>query len=583
MIEILPEYIANQIAAGEVIQRPSSVVKELLENSIDANATHITLSLKESGKKIIQVSDNGEGMSKDDSLKCFKKHATSKISNIDDLFKIKSKGFRGEALSSIASISMINLKTKKKNFDTGNEILIEGSKLISNKECSSNTGSTFIVKNLFYNVPARRNFLKSDKIEYKHILEEFIRIAISNSNVKLKLIHNGKEIYNLPIQNLKARLIKLYGNKISDKLLPINESTNLVNISGFICKPQYSKKTRGEQYFFVNDRFIKSPYLNHSVLKSMEGLILKDHFPSYFIFLEIDPKNIDINIHPTKTEIKFNDEKLIYSILKSCIKHSLGQFNIIPSIDFDVNTNFKIPNFDPNKKAYPPKIKVDPTFNPFEKNENKNNSFWKSVFNENIDEIKDLKNYDNFENNNDNFFQYLNKYIVTNNNEGILVINQRRAHEYILYNDYKNKISNISNNTQTLLHYIKIDISDQDRIIVTENIEKFNQLGFEISLKNKSMTIKAKPLFLNNEDTEELIYSIIENFKLNLTIENPIEDFFCSKLAKKNSIKNGKKLNSIEIKKLINDLHIKSKDLSFYKGDIFSFMLKFEDIKKNIG
>ena len=355
IIKILPKHVSNQIAAGEVIQRPASAVKEMLENSLDAGCTEIKLLIKNSGKKLIQVVDNGCGMSKSDVKKCFIRHATSKIENAEDLFNITSMGFRGEAMSSIAAISQVEINTKLTDQQTGTYLRIEGGKIEEVKESSTTNGTSIKVKNIFYNVPARRNFLKSDNVEMRHISEEFTRIALANPNIKMQLINDNKELYHLPISNFRKRIINLFGNKKNESLVPISEETSIIELYGFIGKPEAAKKTRGEQYFFVNGRFVKNHYLQHAVFKAFEDLIPAKYYPSQFINLKIDPKLIDINIHPTKHEIKFEDEKAIYSIIKSTIKRSLGIFNIAPSLDFSQenafeldfknieNTNFKQP------------------------------------------------------------------------------------------------------------------------------------------------------------------------------------------------------------------------------------------------
>ncbi|MCB0660078.1 MAG: DNA mismatch repair endonuclease MutL, partial [Saprospiraceae bacterium] len=335
IIHLLPDSIANQIAAGEVIQRPASVVKELLENALDAESTSIKLIIKDAGKTSIQVIDNGKGMSETDARMAFERHATSKIKQASDLFSIKTMGFRGEALASIAAIAHVDLITKLEDQDIGHQIHIEGSDVKAQTKVSTPTGTGITVKNVFYNVPARRKFLKSDPVEMRHILDEFHRVAIANPQVHFSLFHNDNEVYYLPIQSLKARIIGLFGKSMAEKLIPVEEQTDFVKISGFITKPEASKKTQGDQFIFVNNRFIKSNYLNHAVRSAYDELISKEYFPGYFLFLELDPASIDINVHPTKTEIKFEDERLIYNYLKVSLKHALGQYSILPMLDFD--------------------------------------------------------------------------------------------------------------------------------------------------------------------------------------------------------------------------------------------------------
>ena len=369
VIHLLPDNVANQIAAGEVVQRPASVVKELLENSIDAKATEITLIIKNAGKTLIQVVDNGIGMSSNDASICFERHTTSKIKSAKELFNIRSKGFRGEALASIAAVSHVELITRKSNNDLGKIIKIQGNKIVENKSTVSKIGTSIIVKNLFYNIPARRNFLKSDNVELKHIINEFHRISIAHPEINFFFNNNDSELFNLPKSNLRKRIVKIFGAKSNEKLVPVNEETDNLKINGFVFKPEYSKKSRGEQFFFVNNRFIRSPYLNHSVNSAFEGLIDLKYNPSYFLFMEVDPKSIDINIHPTKTEIKFDDEHSIYAILRSSIKHSLGQFNIAPILDFNHDKSMEVPYSYRNKqKIQEVGIDVNENYNPFDNN-----------------------------------------------------------------------------------------------------------------------------------------------------------------------------------------------------------------------
>ncbi len=343
LIQLLPDHIANQIAAGEVIQRPASVVKELMENAIDAQAMKIDVNIKEAGKSLIQVVDNGAGMSPDDAELCFARHATSKVRKADDLFALSTKGFRGEALASIAAISHVQMNTKRQSDATSICIEIEGSKIKLKEESVTPTGTSFQVKNLFYNVPARRNFLKSNQVEFRHIQDEFERVALAHPEVHFTLIHNDNELHNLTPGVLRKRIVDVMGRKSNDRLVPIEETSDIVKLSGYVLKPEFSRKTRGEQYFFVNNRFFKSGFFNHAIAKAFEGLLKDRYFPSYFIYLEVDASKIDVNVHPTKTEIKFEEEKYIYSILLSSIRQALGRYNIAPTLDFDRETSFDVP------------------------------------------------------------------------------------------------------------------------------------------------------------------------------------------------------------------------------------------------
>ena len=372
IIQILPDHVANQIAAGEVVQRPASVVKELLENSIDANSNNIKLIIKNSGKTLIQVVDDGIGMSPTDSLMCFERHATSKILSAKDLFKLNTKGFRGEALASIAAISHVELKTKTKECKFGNLIKIEGSVTKLKDSISMNNGTSIAIKNLFFNIPARRNFLKSDAVELRHIIDEFQRIVLAHPKTNFTMFHNGNDIFDLRSENFRQRIIHVFGSKMDEKLVPVSEDTELLKISGYVGKPEFAKKSRGEQFFFVNNRFIKSSYLNHAVVSAFEGLLAPKKMPSYFLNLSVDPQSIDINIHPTKTEIKFDDEPTLYALLRAAVKHSLGQFNIAPVLDFERNSSFDTTYSTNMNPLTTPIIEVNPKFNPFEKDSSNN-------------------------------------------------------------------------------------------------------------------------------------------------------------------------------------------------------------------
>ena len=370
IIQLLPDHVANQIAAGEVVQRPASVVKELLENAVDAKATDIKLIIKDAGKSLVQVIDNGLGMSVTDARMCFERHATSKIRLAEDLFSLHTKGFRGEALASIAAIAHVEMKTKQDQEELGTHIVIEGSKFVSQDVAVLPKGTSFSVKNLFFNIPARRNFLKSENIEYRHILDEFHRVAMAHANIHFTFYHNGSENFNLPQSNFRQRIVNIFAGKTNEKLVPLKEDTEIVKIQGFVSKPEFAKKNRGEQFFFVNDRFIKSGYLHHAVMSAYEGLLPQGAQPSYFIYLDVPPNTIDINIHPTKTEIKFDDESALYAILRSTIKHSLGQFNVAPILDFNRDSNLDTPYNFKNLEGNYPTIEVDDNYNPFSNNEN---------------------------------------------------------------------------------------------------------------------------------------------------------------------------------------------------------------------
>ena len=376
IIQLLPDHVANQIAAGEVVQRPASVVKELLENAIDADATSIKLLIKEAGKSLIQVIDNGKGMSETDARLSFERHATSKIRCAEDLFQLKTKGFRGEALASIAAISHVELKTKQEQKELGTHIKIEGSEIVLQDVISTSKGTSIAVKNLFYNIPARRNFLKSNQVETRHIIDEFQRVALVHPTISFSLYHNENEVYRLTSCNLRQRIVAILGKKTNEKLVPIDEKTDVLELTGFVSKPEFSKKKRGEQFFFVNQRFIKNPYLHHAIVSAFDGLLSSGYHPTYFLYLTVPTNTIDINIHPTKTEVKFDNEKILYAIIRSTVKHSLGQYNVAPAIDFNRDANLDTPYDFKNKKIYSvPKVEVNRDFNPFKNDSQKATPF----------------------------------------------------------------------------------------------------------------------------------------------------------------------------------------------------------------
>ena len=565
IINILPENVANQIAAGEVVQRPSSVVKELLENSIDAKATELKILIKDAGKTLIQVIDNGVGMSKRDVSVCFDRHTTSKISNAKDLFNIKSKGFRGEALASISAISHVNLTSKQSGIELANQIEIHGGKLKSNNSTVSEVGTKISVKNLFFNIPARRNFLKSNNVELRHIINEFIRIALAHPEVKFIFLHNDSELYNLPSSNYKKRIINLFGSKTSEKLVPVSENTEILNIDGYIFKPQFSKKTRGEQFLFVNNRFVKSPYLNHAINSAFEGLIDTKYNPSYFLKLDVSPSSIDINIHPTKTEIKFEDEHSIYAILRASVKHSLGQYNISPILDFERNKSLDIPyNYEKNASSSVG-IDINTNYNPFDNKDLSNdyiklNSFEDKMnsleFSSETNELKEF-DFDNFKSDVaiNHPIQLNRKYIINKTKSGLIIINQERAHQRILYERFLTSLTVDNINSQKLLYKIEIEFSKVDIDILRKNKNIFNQFGLDFDLGVEKITINSIPSFIKTENLEESFSNLIFNIKNELPDNSFSESDLISKIMSKTlSIKNGKTLEINEQLYIINSL-----------------------------
>ena len=589
IINLLPDNVANQIAAGEVVQRPSSVIKELLENSIDAGATEIDIVIEKGGKKNIKVIDNGTGMSVKDSKMAFERHATSKIKNADELFSIQTNGFRGEALSSICAISQVELISKSKSVDLGVKINLEGNKLKNEKMVVAPIGTSISVKNLFFNIPARRNFLKSDSVELKYIINEFHRIAISYPHVSFKFINNSSEIYNLTPSNLKKRIISIFGNKIDEKLVPVKEKTSVVEIYGFILKPDFSKKTKGNQFFYVNNRYIKSSFLHHSILTSYEGLIKENYKPGYFLFFKVKPETIDINIHPTKTEIKFDNEQILYSILKSCVKHSLGMFNISPSIDFNYNSNL---DNDINKsrdlRNLNVDIKVDSGFNPFIKDDIKFNNISETEntfikyeskqiedFNETFFDIDKLKN-------SAKVFQFMNKYIVSTVKSGIIIIHQTRAHQRVLYELFLKNMTQSNVKIQNLAFPIYINLSDEMLMLYVKYSEEIKASGFLINKKNKkSLEIKGIPVDCKEENIEGLLEDVLESLQAEIFNKNFSQsDVLAKVLAKKLSIKSNISLKIEEQEKLLDDLFsCKEILISPFEKKIF-FNLTIKELEK---
>ena len=551
IIQLLPTHIANQIAAGEVIQRPSSAAKEMLENALDAGADNIKLIIRDGGKSLIQVIDNGCGMSQEDLKICYKRHSTSKIKNIEDLSSIKTMGFRGEAMASISSISQLEIITKLTEEEIGHKIRIENGETKDVSSCVCANGTSIKVKNLFFNVPARRKFLKSDKIETKHIIEEFHRISLSHPDISFSLSIDKKEVYMIEKSNLRQRIVSIIGNKNNELLVPINEETDLIKIHGFIGKPEFSKRTRGEQYFFVNGRFIKNHYLNHAIKKAYEDLIADTHHPSYFIYLETDPSKIDVNIHPTKTEIKFQDEKAIYSILRSCVKKSIGQYNIAPTLNFDTEQAFDLKIDKKETFIKEPKIKLSKHYNPFENNKN-------SLF---IDPKMDIEDNHQTKIDGSNFddvtlkcFQIKRKYIVCESKDGIIIINQQRAHQRILYEEFKNKESKIDK-SQKLIFAQEINMSKQHINEIIEIKEELNSIGFEFEVINNKIKCTSVPTSCLRDDLTDLFEEILQDNEIIRTdLKEKLNSQISKSLCKSLCVKSGEKLNNKQIQEIVSKL-----------------------------
>jgi len=566
IIKLLPDSVANQIAAGEVIQRPASVVKELIENAIDAGATQVDLIVKDAGRTFITVIDNGCGMSETDARLCFERHATSKIKSADDLFAIRTMGFRGEALASIAAVSQVELTTRRKEDEVGTKIRIEGSKVMEQLPKPMSVGTNFTVKNLFFNVPARRNFLKSNEAELRHINEEFFRITIMNPEVGFTFVSNDKELFHLYPGTLKQRIVGLFGKDYDGKLLPVNQVTESVTIDGFIVKPEFSKKTRGEQYFFVNRRFIKHAYLHHAVENAYKELIPQDCFPGYFLDIQIDPKEIDINIHPTKTEVNFIDVKLIYAIMHSAVRKAIGQNNLAATLDFDVDPNMGIDFGAASRMDRPvvtPREDFDPTFNPFKispvRHQQQN---WRIAYDDSDDTVSNThiaeneteKPYDDEQKS--LFIQLQQSYIVTTVKSGLLVVDQHLAHERILYEKYLKEMETEAKASQQELfpHHISLNINDAS--LLKELKPELEKIGFRIeAMNNTTFVINGTPVDCKGSDAVSIIEQILEDYKTNLSGNQRDKKLNLARsLASQMAVKAGQKLSPVEMQDIIDRL-----------------------------
>ncbi|MBT8245515.1 MAG: DNA mismatch repair endonuclease MutL [Winogradskyella sp.] len=588
IIQLLPDHVANQIAAGEVVQRPASVVKELLENAIDANASEIKLILKEAGKTLVQVIDNGKGMSVTDARLSFERHATSKIRSAEDLFQLNTKGFRGEALASIAAIAHVELKTKQENDELGTQLVIEGSDVKSQEVTVTPKGTSVAVKNLFFNIPARRNFLKSNTVELRHVSDEFHRVALAHPNIAFSMFHNGSELFSLPTSNYRQRVVNIFGSKTNEKLVPVEEATEVLTVSGFVGKPEFSKKTKSEQFFFVNHRFVKSPYLNHAINSAFEGLLKDSYHPSYFLNLTVDPKTIDINIHPTKTEIKFDDEHTLYAILRSSVKHSLGQFNIAPVLDFQSDTNLDTPYNYKNKEGRTPTIEVDRSFNPFGNNQahksTEKGSYgqnfsktpeanWESLYvglesksNSNLIDFKEV-NFETEAKTSSIFkpeteaqiktiYQLRQKYVVSIIKSGMLIIDQNRAHQRILYESLLKQLTSKEATTQQLLFPLVLNFSNSDLQIIKQLQSDLEFAGFQFSKdSNEKISIIGIPVGVPESEVSIVLEQLISDVENDVPDQNfSPSDLLAKSLAKSLAIKTGQSLNEEEQEHIVNRL-----------------------------
>ena len=515
IIQLLPDYVANQIAAGEVVQRPASVVKELLENAIDAKASKVELIIRDAGKNLIQVVDDGIGMSETDARMAFERHATSKIRTTEDIFKISSKGFRGEALASIAAVGQVELRTKKQNAELGTNIYIEGGELQFQEPIQTAGGSNFLVKNLFYNVPARRKFLKKDNVEFRHIIDEFHRVALAHEQIEFSLYHNDEEIFKLRKANLSQRIVDIFGRKLQPLLVPVKEDLGWVKLDGFVAKPEGAKKTRGEQFFFVNGRFFRSAYFNRAVQEAFEGLLAPAYIPTFFLYLELDPEKIDVNIHPQKTEVKFEDEHLIYALIRSTIKRSLGIYNIAPSLDFDRDPQKDIfAGIKPktNSSSQFADIKVDRNYNPFqsEKNTDVKMVNLEEMYQHDIQaepsKLNALFEDDDFD---EELMRLPNGYWLYNRGDKTLMLNMERIYALVLA-DKKKQVPK-EKAGQTLLFSLEYHLNEMEKIKYTSIKKYLPELGFDIVLdRDNVLKISAIPVGLNETKVMDFLERIFE-------------------------------------------------------------------------
>ncbi len=582
IIELLPDSVANQIAAGEVVQRPASVVKELMENSIDAGSSNVVVVVRDGGKGLIQVIDNGIGMSETDARMCFERHATSKIKEANDLFAIRTMGFRGEALASIAAVAEVDLQSRTESAQVGTEIRVVGTNVVSHQPVSCPKGTSITVKNLFFNIPARRKFLKSTSLELKHIISEFQRVALANPQVAFTLSHNGADIYNLPEGNTKQRIVHLMGKNLTNRLIDLKTQTSVIGIWGFLGTPESAKKSPGEQFFFVNNRYFRSPYLHRAVMKAYEKLLPPETIPPYFIFFETDPASIDVNIHPTKTDIKFEDERLIWQILNATVKETLGKFAVAPSIDFDSETPIDLPFFPKSAPINAPEIDINPDFNPFYNHESDRSPYqkqgshrdyvpkeWQGLYEDikgkgfeapteepqqmqvlHPDQEQALPMAER------RFFQLKNRYILTSVKSGLMVVDQRRAHERILFENYLNTLNTGPTVSQHELFPQVIELNSADFAMLSHQLDGLNALGISISLLGQNtIAVNALPSGVKNADPEQLIRNFLH--LLHEDSESPTRNAherLAASLAKASAIPYNKPLEPIEMQDLVDKL-----------------------------
>lgn len=573
VIQLLPDSVANQIAAGEVILRPSSVIKELMENAVDAGATQIQVLISDGGKNLIRIIDNGCGMSETDARLCFERYATSKLRKPEDLYAIRTMGFRGEAMASVAAVAQVELKTKREGDETGSCIIIEGSEFKSQESCVTSNGTSISVKNIFFNVPARRNFLKSTPVETRHVMDEFLRVAIPRPEISFSLHHNGIEIYNLPVTHQRQRICHVFGSNYNERLVPVEENTSIIGISGFVGKPDYAKKVRGEQFFFINNRFIKDAYLNHAVSSAFEELLPQGTYPSYFLFFTIDPARIDVNIHPTKTEIKMEDEKSVYAILRSSVKRALGKYSIAPTLDFDQEQAINVPLSKLNQPPLQPQIKINREYNPFKTvqpnpvpaNEIKVQRDWEKLYaiarqNE-TDNIKTAPQQGTLPietselQEHASFMQLFKNYIAVGLSEELWLVDQQLAHERILFERNLQMLKGAPVAAQQNLFPLQFEFDTRQVAAITEIIDDLNKSGFDLQPFGKNtFVLNSVPSYLEKGEEKKVLETLIEELLSGESASFSPEEKTAAAIARSACIKSGKTLEEKEMRSLFSEL-----------------------------
>ena len=567
IIQLLPDSVANQIAAGEVIQRPASVIKELVENAVDAGATEINVVVVDAGRTSIQVVDNGKGMSETDARLSFERHATSKIRKADDLFALTTMGFRGEALASIAAVAQVELKTRLRGEDIGTHLSIAGSKVVGQEPCSCPEGSNFLVENLFYNVPARRKFLKSNATELNQILAAFERIALVNPDIAFTLHSNGTELFNLKAVGLRQRIVEVFGKRLNQDLLPIGVDTSLCKIHGFVGKPESARKKGAHQYFFVNGRYMKHPYFSKAVMTAFDRLIPTGEQVPFFIYFDVEPQNIDVNIHPVKTEVKFESEQAIWQILLAAVKEAVGLYHEVPSIEFDTQGRPDIPVFSPDEAIKTPHVDYNPQYNPFKSTPETARKAparnWEELY-EGIQKQNDAPG-DLFEAQDDGLlvdeksplhYQYKGKYVLTAVKSGLMIIDQHRAHVRILYEQYKEQLRQRQLSSQKVLFPETVDFSPSLAIVLEKILPELEAMGFELTpLGGRSYAINAVPAGLEGIDLPQMVTEMVTNAaEIDVTLADQVDDSLALSMAHHAAIPYGQVLSNDEMESLINNL-----------------------------